>query len=171
MQARIVPTDSFLPTRKKRERNRMSSPSVEHPADRLLIGFNLGKLDDANAATVNRHLKGCPKCRLRLLKLADEPTMPGSSQENLATGIEAVAAVAHADWKARLPTTRPASLRWPKSVWTFAAAGTLLFGLAVVWGAGAFQSKTAVPKTAEENAAPPVDSPARSGPSAETDSA
>jgi len=141
----------------------MSSPSVEHPADRLLVGFNLGKLDDSNAATVNRHLKGCPKCRLRLLKLSDEPAMPGSSQENLAagSGLEAVAAAAHTDWKARSLTARTASPRWPKSLWTLAAAGTLLLGLAVVWGAGVFQSKTTVPKAAEENRALPVQSPSR----------
>jgi hypothetical protein len=163
MQARIVRTDSSSPTRKEREGDRMSSPLVEHPADRLLIGFNLGALDDSNAVTVNRHLKGCPKCRLRLLTLSDEPAMPGLSQEKLAagSGLEAVAAAAHADWKVSWPKARPSSLRRPKSVWTFAAAGTLLLGLAVAWGVGAFSSKTAIPKTAEVNSAPSVQSPSR----------
>ena len=57
----------------------MSTPSAQHPTDRLLITFNLGKLDDSKAAAVNKHLKGCPTCRRRLVSLSGATEVPSPS--------------------------------------------------------------------------------------------
>ena len=54
----------------------MSSSPVRHPDDRLLIAFQLSKLDQRQIALVNKHLKECRECRHRLQRLAAEMEIP-----------------------------------------------------------------------------------------------
>jgi hypothetical protein len=132
----------------------MSSPSVQHPTDRLLITFNLGKLDDSKAAAINKHLKGCPTCRRRLVSLSGATEVPSSSTTPPAVPIanaKTLAAAIAADQRGG-PSPRPSkSVAWPKFVWPSAAAGTALLGLAIAWGAGVFQAKTGVTAASVEN--------------------
>jgi hypothetical protein len=45
---------------------------VAHPSAELLQSFNLGKLDDATAERVLRHLEACPACRQQLAALSGD---------------------------------------------------------------------------------------------------
>ncbi len=48
----------------------MDTAESVHPTDESLIGFGLGKLDDASGEAVDRHLKRCEGCRRRVAKLS-----------------------------------------------------------------------------------------------------
>ena len=41
----------------------MDAHQALHPTDQTLSSFGLGKLDDASAEAVNKHLEQCPDCR------------------------------------------------------------------------------------------------------------
>jgi len=41
----------------------MDAPSVAHPSHQTLQSFGLGKLDDASAEAIDKHLEQCPDCR------------------------------------------------------------------------------------------------------------
>jgi serine/threonine protein kinase len=48
----------------------MDAQPAPHPTDRTLRAFGLGRLDDASAESVNRHLEGCPDCRRRVAAMS-----------------------------------------------------------------------------------------------------
>ena len=41
----------------------MEAPAKLHPTDQTLSSYGLGRLDDALAEAVNRHLDTCPDCQ------------------------------------------------------------------------------------------------------------
>ncbi len=50
----------------------MEARAVRHPAADALKAFGLGKLDDASADTILRHLDGCPQCRAAVASLSGD---------------------------------------------------------------------------------------------------
>jgi serine/threonine protein kinase len=50
----------------------MDAPAKLHPTDETLSSFGLGKLDDAAAESVSRHLENCPECRKRVAEMPDD---------------------------------------------------------------------------------------------------
>jgi hypothetical protein len=132
----------------------MSSAPAQHPTDRLLTAFNLGKLDDSKAAAVNKHLKGCPTCRRRLVSLSTATEVPSPSKTPPAVPIadaKTLAAAIEAHETGGPPPLPSKSPAWPRFVWPAAAAGIAFLGLAIAWGAGAFQAKTSVTAVPVEN--------------------
>jgi Domain of Unknown Function (DUF1080) len=123
----------------------MSSASVQHPADQSLIAFNLGRLNDSKAVAVNKHLKNCPECRRRLVKLLGVTELPVQPPEKPNSDEEKVSetAATQSNPPERLP--RIAFGQVPKFVWAAAAAGVVLLGLTVAWAAGAFRSDASAP--------------------------
>ena len=155
----------------ERKSHRMSSPPVQHPDDRLVIAFNLGKLNDREAAAINKHLKECQTCRRRLVRLSAEVNVSGppANDPAPAVGVEGLAAAVQADREERPAILRGTSDRWPKFVWPSAALGpwpkfvwpsaafaALLLGLVIAWIAGAFKATTSAALTAVENRQIPV---------------
>ncbi len=155
----------------ERKSHRMSSPPVQHPDDRLVIAFNLGKLNDREAAAINKHLKECQTCRRRLVRLSAEVNVSGppANEPAPAVGVEGLAAAVQADREERPAILRGTSDRWPKFVWPSAALGrwpkfvwpsaafaALLVGLVIAWIAGAFKATTSAALTAVENRQIPV---------------
>jgi hypothetical protein len=51
----------------------MDAHAKLHPTDQTLSSYGLGKLDDALAEVVNRHLESCPDCRRRVAELSSDP--------------------------------------------------------------------------------------------------
>src|SRR5271155_2324792 len=43
-----------------------------HPSDQTLSAYGLGKLDDASAGSVNKHLESCPDCRRRVAEISSD---------------------------------------------------------------------------------------------------
>lgn len=102
----------------------MSSAPVRHPDDRLLVAFQLSKLDQRQIAIVNKHLQECRECRQRLARLGAEMEIP----------------------TAPLASTPPAvTVRAPRRranlLWLAAGAFVALFGLSVAWAVGAFSER------------------------------
>jgi Domain of Unknown Function (DUF1080) len=96
----------------------MSTPAPRHPDDRLLVAFNLSKLDQRQVALVNQHLKQCQTCRKRLRELAGERQVPLSPVSN--------------------PTARPVARPvWKNPIW-MAAGGLALVGIVIGWSVGIF---------------------------------
>jgi anti-sigma factor ChrR (cupin superfamily) len=50
----------------------MDAPPATHPTDQTLSSYGLGKLDDAAADSVGRHLERCPACRRRVADLSPD---------------------------------------------------------------------------------------------------
>jgi serine/threonine protein kinase/formylglycine-generating enzyme required for sulfatase activity len=50
----------------------MDAPAKLHPTDQTLSSFGLGKLDDAAAESVGKHLENCPQCRKRVAEMPDD---------------------------------------------------------------------------------------------------
>src|SRR5271155_3272430 len=48
----------------------MNVHPVSHPTDQTLSSYGLGKLDDATAQAVNKHLERCPDCRNRVAEMS-----------------------------------------------------------------------------------------------------
>jgi hypothetical protein len=136
----------------------MSSSPTQHPADRFLIAFDSGKLDDSQAAAVNKHLKNCPTCRRRLVKFSGKADVPSLPQGNRtpAVGVEALAAAVESDLQERRTSLPNQSPRWAKFVWPLAAVVAVLLCLVIAWGVGAFQVKTSVPLAAVEKRQLPI---------------
>ena len=58
----------------------MDAPAAVHPTDQTLSSFGLGKLDDASAESVNKHLEECLDCRTRVARaLRPMPASLGGS--------------------------------------------------------------------------------------------
>ena len=66
----------------------MGATDAVHPTDQTLQSYGLGKLDDASAESVNKHLEDCATCRRRvaemssdsfLVRLRDAQGQPGST--------------------------------------------------------------------------------------------
>lgn len=74
----------------------MNSPRSLHPADQVLLGYGLGKLDDTSAITVYSHLEGCPDCRRRVAEMSSDSfidrrrnaKVSPASQRSAATGAD-----------------------------------------------------------------------------------
>ena len=50
----------------------MNAQPSPHPTDQTLYAYGLGKLDDAAAGSVHRHLEACPDCRRRVAELSSD---------------------------------------------------------------------------------------------------
>jgi formylglycine-generating enzyme required for sulfatase activity len=50
----------------------MDAPPKLHPSDETLSSFGLGKLDDASAESVSKHLEECAECRKRVAEMPDD---------------------------------------------------------------------------------------------------
>jgi serine/threonine protein kinase len=50
----------------------VDAPAKVHPTDETLSSFGLGKLDDAAAESVSRHIERCPQCRKRVAEMPDD---------------------------------------------------------------------------------------------------
>ena len=48
----------------------MDAHAALHPTDQTLSSYGLGKLDDASAEAVNKHLEQCPACRKRVAEMS-----------------------------------------------------------------------------------------------------
>ncbi len=48
----------------------MDARPDQHPTDQTLSSYGLGKLDDASADAVNKHLEQCPDCRNRVAEMS-----------------------------------------------------------------------------------------------------
>jgi hypothetical protein len=97
----------------------MTSPPVGHPDDRLLIAFNLSKLDQRKVALISEHLKSCKPCQRRLAALSAQRPVPLSPNSPLETG----------------------SRRTARLVW-FGAAGAAVLGMVLGWAMGIFSGPT-----------------------------
>jgi len=85
----------------------MEARATLHPTDQTLSYFGLGKLDDASAESVSKHLEQCPGCRKRVAEMPDDsflgrfrgapvmdhlmsgPSEPGASQSVAGAGAPA----------------------------------------------------------------------------------
>ena len=50
----------------------MDVHAVSHPTDQTLSSYGLGKLDDASAESVHKHLEECPDCRNRVAAISPD---------------------------------------------------------------------------------------------------
>ena len=50
----------------------MDAPAALHPTDQTLSSYGLGKLDEAAAGAIHRHLETCPDCRRRVAELSSD---------------------------------------------------------------------------------------------------
>jgi anti-sigma factor RsiW len=50
----------------------MDVPPSIHPTDQILHAYGLGKLDDASAGGVDKHLEQCPDCRRRVAEMSSD---------------------------------------------------------------------------------------------------
>jgi len=50
----------------------MDAPPSTHPTDQTLSSYGLGKLDDASAESVHKHLEQCPACRNRVAVMSPD---------------------------------------------------------------------------------------------------
>ena len=48
----------------------MDAHAAAHPTEQTLSSFGLGKLEDASAEAVNKHLEQCPDCRKRVAEMS-----------------------------------------------------------------------------------------------------
>src|SRR5438270_5161834 len=71
----------------------MPANPVPHLSTELLQSFNLGKLDDATAEKVMRHLEACPACRQQMAALSGDSFLNrlrdahARSRTNLPSGV------------------------------------------------------------------------------------
>jgi hypothetical protein len=50
----------------------MGATAAVHPTDPTLLAYGLGKLDDASADSVNKHLESCPDCQRRVAEMSSD---------------------------------------------------------------------------------------------------
>ena len=50
----------------------MGATAAVHPTDQTLSAYGLGKLDDASAESVNKHVESCSDCRQRVAELSSD---------------------------------------------------------------------------------------------------
>ena len=50
----------------------MGATAAVHPSDQTLSAYGLGKLDDASAETVSKHLEVCDSCQRRVAELSSD---------------------------------------------------------------------------------------------------
>ena len=60
----------FRPRRGDRDHGRHNA--AVHPSDQTLSAYGLGKLDDASAETVSKHLEDCDSCQRRVAELSSD---------------------------------------------------------------------------------------------------
>jgi hypothetical protein len=111
----------------------MTSPPVGHPDDRLLIAFNLSKLDQRKVALISQHLKSCQPCRRRLAALSGERPVTVPPNPPLAKG-----------------SRRNARLVW------FGAAGAAVLGMVLGWALGIFSGPAKSNSMVAKNESRPV---------------
>ncbi len=124
----------------------MSSPPVRHPDDRLLVAFQLSKLDQRQIAIVNKHVKECRECRHRLAHLAAEMEIP--------------VAPAVAPPAPLRPQRRP-----PNLLWLVAGGIIALVGVGLAWTLGAFSGQSSSERVAESLVTNPEPEPKTPAPS------
>jgi anti-sigma factor RsiW len=50
----------------------MGATAAVHPTDPTLQAYGLGRLDDASAESVNKHLGSCPDCQRRVAEMSSD---------------------------------------------------------------------------------------------------
>ena len=50
----------------------MGATAAVHPTDQTLQAYGLGKLDDASAESVSKHLESCPDCQRRVAEMSSD---------------------------------------------------------------------------------------------------
>ena len=50
----------------------MGATDAVHPTDQTLQSYGLGKLDDASAESVNKHLEDCATCQRRVAEMSSD---------------------------------------------------------------------------------------------------
>ena len=50
----------------------MGATAAVHPTEPTLQAYGLGKLDDASAESVNKHLSSCPECQSRVAEMSSD---------------------------------------------------------------------------------------------------
>jgi Putative zinc-finger len=60
------------PSDSKTATDLMNAQPALHPTDQTLQSYGLGKLDDASAESVNKHLESCPACRSRVAEISSD---------------------------------------------------------------------------------------------------
>src|ERR1700722_8073727 len=116
----------------------MTSPPVGHPDDRLLIAFNLSKLDQRKVTLISQHLKTCQPCQRRVAALSGERKVSGSPNAPFAKA-----------------PRRTAQYFW------FGAASAAVLAIVLGWALGIFSGPTNSDSTVlnakvAQNEAPPV---------------
>ena len=53
----------------------MGATAAVHPTDQTLRSYGLGRLDDALAESVNKHLEACADCRRRVAELTSDSSL------------------------------------------------------------------------------------------------
>ena len=53
-------------------RSPMGATAAAHPTDQTLQAYGLGKLEDASAESVSKHLEDCPSCQSRVAELSSD---------------------------------------------------------------------------------------------------
>jgi anti-sigma factor RsiW len=50
----------------------MGATAAVHPTEQTLQSYGLGKLDDASAESVHKHLESCSDCRNRVAEVSSD---------------------------------------------------------------------------------------------------
>jgi serine/threonine protein kinase len=91
----------------------MPTDPATHPSVATLQAFGLGKLDDAAADEVQRHLEGCPDCHGRVAALSGDSFLDKLRAAHGRSGTPAPAKSASGIAKSLQPAGAPASLSIP----------------------------------------------------------
>ncbi len=58
-----------------------------HPTDQILRSYGLGKLDDASAESVSKHLESCAPCQGRVAEMSSDTFSAGCVAHRAAGGV------------------------------------------------------------------------------------
>jgi formylglycine-generating enzyme required for sulfatase activity/serine/threonine protein kinase len=95
----------------------MGAAAAVHPTDPTLQAYGLGKLDDASAESVNKHLESCPDCQRRVAEMSSDSFLGRLRQvqgqpDSTGPVVSSIAGLSMLDTGASSPA-RPASSTLP----------------------------------------------------------